>query len=109
ENRLCALVIVGVRTDGTKELVSITDGHRESTESWADVLRDLRRRGMRAPTVAVGDGARGFWGGWRDAFPDTREAGCCVHKAANVLNALPKSAQPAARKGHHGDPRRRGP
>ena len=63
ENRLCALVIVGVRTDGTKELVSITDGHRESTESWADVLRDLRRRGMRAPTVAVGDGALGVLGG----------------------------------------------
>jgi putative transposase len=53
ENRLCALVIVGVRNDGTKELVSITDGIRESTESWADVLRDLRRRGMRAPAVAV--------------------------------------------------------
>ena len=57
ESRLCALVIVGVRVDGTKELVSISDGHRESTESWADVLRDLRRRGMTAPTVAVGDGA----------------------------------------------------
>jgi putative transposase len=98
ENRLCALVIVGVRTDGTKELVSITDGHRESTESWADVLRDLRRRGMRAPTVAVGDGALGFWAALRDVFPDTVEARCWVHKAANVLNALPKSAQPAARR-----------
>ncbi len=98
ENRLCALVIVGVRTDGTKELVSISDGHRESTESWADVLRDLRRRGMRAPTVAVGDGALGFWAALRDVFPETVEARCWVHKAANVLNALPKSAQPAARK-----------
>lgn len=98
ESRLCALVIVGVRTDGTKELVSITDGHRESTESWADVLRDLRRRGMRAPTVAVGDGALGFWAALRDVFPETVEARCWVHKAANVLNALPKSAQPAARK-----------
>ncbi len=98
ENRLCALVIVGVRADGTKELVSISDGQRESTESWADVLRDLRRRGMRAPAVAVGDGALGFWAALRDVFPDTREARCWVHKAANVLNVLPKSAQPAARR-----------
>ena len=98
ENRLCALVIVGVRADGTKELVSITDGQRESTESWADVLRDLRRRGMRAPAIAVGDGALGFWAALRDVFPDTREARCWVHKAANVLNVLPKSAQPAARR-----------
>jgi transposase-like protein len=98
EHRLCALVIVGVRTDGTKELVSITDGIRESTESWADVLRDLRRRGMTAPTVAVGDGALGFWAALRDVFPETVEARCWVHKAANVLNALPKSAQPAARR-----------
>ncbi|MCU4187526.1 IS256 family transposase [Acidiferrimicrobium sp. IK] len=98
EHRLCALVIVGVRSDGTKELVSITDGIRESTESWADVLRDLRRRGMTAPTVAVGDGALGFWAALRDVFPETVEARCWVHKAANVLNALPKSAQPAARR-----------
>jgi transposase-like protein len=98
EARLCALVIVGVRSDGTKELVSITDGHRESTESWADVLRDLRRRGMTAPVLAVGDGALGFWGALSEVFPETRHQRCWVHKAANVLNALPKSAQPAARK-----------
>ncbi len=98
ESRLCALVIVGVRADGTKELVSISDGQRESTESWADVLRDLRRRGMTAPAVAVGDGALGFWSALRDVFPDTVEARCWVHKAANVLNVLPKSAQPAARR-----------
>ena len=59
EARLCALVIVGVRSDGTKELVSISDGHRESTESWADVLRGLKRRGMTAPVLAVGDGPSG--------------------------------------------------
>jgi putative transposase len=98
ESRLCALVIVGVRADGSKELVAIADGHRESTESWADVLRDLRRRGMPAPMVAVGDGALGFWAALRDVFPDTREARCWVHKVANVLNALPKSAQPGARR-----------
>lgn len=98
EHRLCALVIVGARADGTKELVAITDGVRESTESWADLLRDLRRRGMRAPMVAVGDGALGFWAALAEVFPDTRTQRCWVHKAANVLNALPKSAQPAARR-----------
>jgi transposase-like protein len=98
EHRLCALVIVGVRADGTKELVSISDGIRESTESWADVLRDLRRRGMSAPMIAVGDGALGFWAALGDVFPETRTQRCWVHKANNVLNALPKSAQPAARR-----------
>ncbi len=97
EARLCALVIVGVRADGTKELVSITDGHRESTESWADVLRGLKRRGMTAPVLAVGDGALGFWGALGEVFPDTVHQRCWVHKMANVMNALPKSAQPAAR------------
>jgi transposase-like protein len=98
EERLCTLVIVGVRADGTKELVAIADGYRESTESWADLLRDCKRRGMRAPMLAVGDGALGFWAALRDVFPDTREQRCWVHVTANVLNALPKSAQPAARK-----------
>ena len=97
EARLCTLVIVGVRVDGTKELVSITDGHRESTESWADVLRDLRRRGMKAPVLAAGDGALGFWGALSEVFPETKHQKCWVHKMANVMNALPKSAQPAAR------------
>ena len=98
EERLCCLVIVGVRVDGTKELVAIGDGYRESTESWADLLRDLKRRGMRAPVLAVGDGALGFWGALREVFPDTRGQRCWVHKVANVLNALPKSAQPTARR-----------
>jgi len=98
EERLCCLVIVGVRTDGTKELVAITDGYRESTESWADLLRDLKRRGMRAPVLAVGDGALGFWGALREVFPATRAQRCWVHKVANVINALPKSVQPTARR-----------
>jgi transposase-like protein len=97
EARLCALVIVGVRTDGTKELVLISDGHRESTESWADVLRGLKRRGMTAPVLAIGDGALGFWGALAEVFPSTVHQRCWVHKMANVMNALPKSAQPAAR------------
>jgi transposase-like protein len=98
EERLCCLVIVGVRADGTKELVAIADGYRESTGSWADLLRDCKRRGMRAPVLAVGDGALGFWAALRDVFPDTREQRCWVHVCANVLNALPTSAQPAARR-----------
>jgi putative transposase len=98
EERLCCLVIVGVRVDGTKELVAITDGYRESTESWADLLRDLKRRGMRAPELAVGDGALGFWGALREVFPQTRAQRCWVHKVANVINALPTSVQPTARR-----------
>jgi transposase-like protein len=96
---VCTLVIVGARADGKKELVALSDGHRrESTESWADLLRDGKRRGMRAPVLAVGDGALGFWAALREVFSQTREQRDWVHKAANVLDALPKSAHPAARK-----------
>jgi putative transposase len=98
EERLCCLVMVGVRADGAKELVAIADGYRESTGSWEDLLRDCKRRGMRAPVLAVGDGALGFWAALREVFPETREQRCWVHVTANVLNALPKSAQPAARR-----------
>jgi transposase-like protein len=98
QDRLCCLVIVGVRLDGTKELVALADGYRESTDSWADLLRDLRRRGMRAPMIAVGDGALGFWAALRDVWPETREQRDWVHKVANVLDALPKSIQPTAKK-----------
>ncbi len=98
EERLCALVIVGVRADGTKELVAIEDGYRESTESWADLLRDLKRRGMGAPVLGVGDGALGFWAALGEVFAEARAQRCWVHKVANCLNALPKSAQPAARR-----------
>jgi len=96
QEKLCLLVMLGVRADGRKELVALTDGYRESTESWADLLRDCRRRGMRAPALAVGDGALGFWKALREVFPDTREQRCWFHKQANVLAALPKSAHPGA-------------
>jgi putative transposase len=96
--RLCCLVMVGVRADGTKELVAVADGERESTDSWAEVLRDLRRRGMRAPVVAVGDGALGLWAALRDVFPATRAQRDWVHKVANVLGCLPKAVQAGARK-----------
>ena len=91
-------MLVGVRADGHKELVALADGYRESTESWADLLRDCARRGMRAPVLAVGDGALGFWGALREVFPATREQRCWFHKIANVLGALPKSAHPGAKK-----------
>jgi len=96
QEKLCLLVMLGVRADGRKELVALADGYRESTESWADLLRDCRRRGMRAPVLAIGDGALGFWKALREVFPDTREQRCWFHKQSNVLAALPKSAHPGA-------------
>jgi putative transposase len=96
QEKLCLLVMIGVRADGRKELVALTDGYRESTESWADLLRSCRRRGMTAPVLAVGDGALGFWKALREVFPNTREQRCWFHKQANVLAALPKSAHPGA-------------
>jgi transposase-like protein len=98
QDRVCTLVIIGVRADGKKELVALTDGHRESTESWAGLLRDCKRRGMRAPVLAVGDGALGFWAALREVFPETKQQRDWVHKVMNVLDCVPKSAQPAARK-----------
>ncbi len=98
EHKLCLLVLIGVRADGRKELVTLADGYRESAESWADLLRDAARRGMRAPVLAVGDGALGFWNGLREVFPQTKEGRCWFHKTANVLAALPKSAHPGAKK-----------
>ncbi|WP_322770026.1 IS256 family transposase [Frankia sp. Cr1] len=98
EEKLCLLVLVGVRADGRKELIAIVDGYRESTGSWADLLRDCARRGMSAPVLAVGDGALGFWGALREVFPEAKEQRCWFHKIGNVLSALPKSAHPGAKK-----------
>jgi putative transposase len=97
DERLCALVVIGARPDGTKEVIAIEDGYRESKESWQEVLRDLNKRGMRAPRTATGDGALGFWAAMRDVWPTTREERCWVHKIANVLDKLPKSLQPKAK------------
>jgi transposase-like protein len=98
EHKLCLLVMIGVRADGRKELIALADGYRESSESWADLLRDCARRGMRAPVLAIGDGALGFWGALREIFPQTGEQRCWFRKTGNVLAALPKSACPAAKK-----------
>jgi len=98
EEKLCLLVLIGVRADGSKELITLADGYRESAESWADLMRDAKRRGMRAPVLAVGDGALGFWKALREVFAETKEARCWFHKIGNVLAAMPKSAHPSAKK-----------
>ena len=98
DDKLCCLVMVGARIDGRKELIALQDGYRESTQSWAELLRDLKKRGMRAPVLAIGDGAVGFWGALRDAFPQTRHQRDWVHKTANVLDGLPKSVHARAKK-----------
>ena len=97
QDKVCLLVMIGVRADGRKELIALADGFRESSDSWADLLRSCKRRGMAAPVLAVGDGALGFWKAVRDVFPETREQRCWWHKIGNVLNCLPKSVQPGAK------------
>ncbi len=91
-------MMVGARIDGKKEIIAVRDGYRESEESRAELLRELKKRGMRAPVLAMGDGALGFWGALRDAFPQTRRQRDWVHKTANVLDALPKSVHGRAKK-----------
>ncbi|MFD5032118.1 IS256 family transposase [Streptomyces sp. NPDC058405] len=89
----CVLVLMGVRPNGRKELVALAEGLRESTESWADLLRDCRRRGMRDPELVVGDGAMGLWRALAEVFPKARHQRCWVYKVRNVMNAPPKSAK----------------
>ena len=101
QDRLACLVIIGVRPDGTKELIAIEDGYRESTESWATVLRDLKRRGMAAPKLAMADGALGLWAALRTVYPETEEQRCWVHKIVNVLDCIPKRLQPRAKSHLH--------
>jgi len=101
DERLCTLVMIGARPDGEKELLAVEDGYRESAESWKTLLRDLKRRGMTAPVLAVGDGALGFWAAAREVWPATREQACWVHKLANVLDKLPQRLQPRAKRALH--------
>jgi putative transposase len=101
DDRVCLLVMIGARPDGTKELIAVEDGYRESTESWQAMLRDLKQRGLEAPIVAVGDGALGFWAALREVWPKTREQRCWFHRLANVLDKLPKRLQGRARKALH--------
>jgi len=98
DDRICMLVLMGALPDGTKELVAILDGFRESADSWGELLRDLKRRGLsKPPALAVGDGALGFWKALEEVFPKTRRQRCWVHKTANILDKLPKSVQPHAK------------
>ncbi len=101
DDRLCTLVMIGVRPDGTKELITVEDGYRESAESWKTVLRDLKRRGMKPPVVAVGDGALGFWAAVRDVWPKTREQRDWFHKLGNILDKLPKRLQSRVKAAPH--------
>jgi len=101
DDRLCTLVMIGARPNGEKELLAVEDGYRESGESWKALLRDLKRRGLAAPALAVGDGALGFWAAVREVWPETREQACWVHKLANVLDKLPQRLQPRAKRALH--------
>jgi putative transposase len=95
----CLLVIIGATPEGKKELVGLIDGVRESGQSWHELLLDLKRRGLTiAPELAVADGALGFWQAIEEVWPQTRGQRCWVHKTANVLNKLPKSLQPKAKR-----------
>lgn len=98
DDRPCVLVLMGALEDGTKELIALIDGERESAQSWLELLVDARSRGLTdAPMLATGDGALGFWKALRQVYPSTRHQRCWVHKTANVLNKLPKSQQVSAK------------
>ncbi len=100
-DKLCALVVIGVNTRGDKHYLAIEDGVRESTQSWREVLLKLRARGMNPPKLAIGDGAMGFWAALDEIYPTTRQQRCWMHKTMNVLNCLPKTAQPKAKQALH--------
>lgn len=102
DERPCLLVLVGSLPDGTKEIVGILDGERESALSWKGLLLDLKKRGMdTAPKLAIGDGALGFWSALEEVFPAARHQRCWVHKTANVLDKLPKKQQAEAKSRIH--------
>lgn len=97
----CILVVIGATKDGNKELVAVQDGFRESTESWNDLLLQLKGRGLKAPNLAIGDGALGFWNALEKVYPQTKQQNCWVHKTANVLNKLPKTLHITAKRQLH--------
>jgi len=97
-NRQCILVLMGAAADGRKELIALTDGYRESADSWRELLRDVQQRGLKtSPKVATGDGALGFWAALREIYPSPREQRCWVHKTANILTKIPKSLHAKAK------------
>jgi len=88
--KVCLLIVIGVREDGCKELLAVEDGYRESTESWAGVFRDMKRRGLGEPKLVVGDGALGAWAALRDVYPGAGEQRCWFHASGNIIDCLPK-------------------
>ena len=102
DEKTCMLVIVGADSSGKKELVGLIDGFRESKDSWLELLRDLKSRGLkRGPELAVGDGSLGFWGAVSECYPTTQWQRCWVHKTRNVLDKLPKALQAKAKAALH--------
>lgn len=98
DERPCLLVIIGALADGTKELLAIWDGERESKISWQEILSNLKNRGItKGPRLAIGDGALGFWAALEEEYPGTDRQRCWVHKTANILDKLPKKIQPSAK------------
>lgn len=96
KDKACLLVVVGALRDGSKEILALESGYRESIESWGEVLGSLKARGLKAPRFGVGDGHLGFWGALREVYPETEEGRCWNHKITNVLDALPKRLRPQA-------------
>src|SRR4051812_2355238 len=102
EGRQCILVLMGATAEGKKELIAIADGYRESEQSWKELLLDCKARGLEVePSLAIGDGALGFWKAMRQVWDETKEQRCWVHKMANVLDKLPKGSQPKAKRMLH--------
>jgi putative transposase len=102
QERQCILVVIGADARGRKELVGLTDGYRESEQSWRELLVELRHRGLEiGPELAIGDGHLGFWKALRQVYGAAREQRCWVHKTVNVLNQLPKGVQAKAKQHLH--------
>ena len=97
KDKAALLVVIGAMSDGTKEVLAVTPGYRESTASWAAVLRDLKSRGLATPKLLVADGNLGIWGAAREVWPETAEQRCWNHKTTNVLDRLPKRERAVAR------------
>ena len=102
DERCCVLVIIGADEAGNKQLLAVSDGYRESTLSWKEMLLQLTERGLRhAPKLAIGDGALGFWKALDEVYPETKRQRCWVHKTANILDKMPKSVQSKAKSNIH--------
>lgn len=97
KEKAALLVIVGGLLDGRKVILAVEPGYRESMESWSEVLRDLKKRGLNCPRLVIGDGNLGIWGALSNVYPDASEQRCWNHKIMNVLDKLPKKVQPQAK------------